>query len=169
MHGSGSSARRTRRRRCALARSAALAVASLVVLTGCFGRGTVRMRHPGVSNPIFLGDRMHVGDEERRFTLAEETEKYRGKSVNMWTWLLLPILGESTDDDRIEADARQARKRLGISSYHAVNIKAFEVYSQNVFMLFALAIGSSIDFRGELVEVIPGPESFGDDRVEVGE
>jgi hypothetical protein len=144
-------------------------VAGLIVLTGCFGKGTVRMRHPGVSNPIFLGDRMHVGDGERRFTLAEETEKYRGRSVNMWTWLLLPILGESTDDDRIEADARQARKRLGISSYHAVNIKGFEVYSQNVFLLFAFAVGSSIDFRGELVEVIPAPEPFDDGWAEVGE
>jgi hypothetical protein len=146
-----------------------LGVASLVVLTGCIGKGTVRMRHPGVSNPIFLGDRMHIGDEERRFTLAEETERYRGKSTNMWMWSVLPILGESVDDERIEADARQARKRLGITSYRAVNIQAFEVYSQSVFMFFLLATGSSIDFRGELVEVIPAPESFDDDTVEVGE
>lgn len=119
------------------------------------------MVYPGVSNPIFLGDRMHVGDEERRFTLEEGTEKYRGKSLNMYMWSSLPILGESTDRDRIAADARQARRRLGITSYRAVNIRVFEVGSSSVLIPpFLMAIGSSIDFRGEMVEVVPAPESL---------
>ena len=163
MQDPGSSPRRGRR---ALTRAAALVLASLVLLPSCFGTGTVRMRHPGVSNPIFLGDRMHVG-EERSFTLEEQTESYRGKSSNMFMWSSLPILGESTDRERIEADARQARKRLGISSYRAVNIRVFEVWSSGIIVPFImLAIGSSVDFRGDLVEVVPPPESF--DTAETG-
>jgi hypothetical protein len=149
-----------RRGRRPLARVGAVTVAALLFLPGCFSSGTARLQHPGVSNPIFLGDRMHVGDGERRFTLEEKTESYRGKSINMYMWSSLPILGESTDRDRIEADARPARKRLGISSYRAVNIRVFEVSSSSLLIPpFLMAIGSSVEFRGDMVEVAPAPDS----------
>jgi hypothetical protein len=48
-----------------------LALATLVLLTGCYGS---HMSFRGVTNPIFLGEGMHIG-EGPRFELAEEREK----------------------------------------------------------------------------------------------
>lgn len=132
-----------------LVRAAALGVAGLFFLSGCYAR----LSHPAVNNPIFLGDRMSIG-EKPRFTLEDEREKYRDKSINMYLWSLLPTGDEWTARDRIAAPARQARRRLGISSYRAVQIKALEVGASSLFVVFMLAIGSSIEYWGELVEVL---------------
>jgi hypothetical protein len=137
----------------AFARTGALALAALVLGSGCYAK----MSHRGVANPIFLGERMHIG-EGPRFELAEEREKYRAQSLNMYLWALLPTGNEVSDRDQKAAVSRQAKRRLGFSSYRAVRTKGVEVGSSSLFFFVFLAIGSSVEFYGELVEVVPPAE-----------
>lgn len=137
-----------------------LALATLVLLTGCYGS---HMSFPGVTNPIFLGERMHIG-EERRFELAEEREKYRAQALNAYFWIVLPTGNEASDRDRKDAVARDAKEKLGFSSYRAVRTKGVEVGSTSSFFFVWAVFHSAVTFHGELVEVIPPAEERAGER-----
>ena len=133
---------------------------TLVLFTGCYGS---RMSHRGVENPIFLGERMHIG-EGPRFELAEEREKYRAHALNMYLWVVLPTGNEMSDRDRTDNVARQANQRLGLSSYRAVRTKGVEVGSTSLFFFVFIAFHSAVEFYGELVEVVPPAEGRAEER-----
>lgn len=131
----------------------AFALATLVLLTGCYGS---HMSFPGVTNPIFLGERMHIG-EERHFELAEEREKYKAQALNGYFWIAIGG-SEMSDRDRLDNVARDAKEKLGFSSYRAVWTKGIEVGSTSSFFFVWAVFHSAVTFHGELVEVIPPPE-----------
>jgi hypothetical protein len=137
-----------------------LGLATLVLLTGCYGS---HMNFRGVTNPIFLGERMHIG-EGPRFELAEEREKYRAQALNAYFWIVLPGGNETSDRDRKDAVARDAKERLGFSSYRAVRTKGIEVGSTSSFFFVWAVFHSAVTFYGELVEVVPPAEGRAGER-----